>query len=306
LAPSALPCGKATDILVDGGLSSDWPVCPVADTAAPQRMGAALTYARRYALFTMVGIAGEDDLDAPDLTTAGPQNAYTDSPSSDNRTTTNVQGRVNPRVAARGKLARPANPILAPDQSAVLCERLIKEIKELNSVEAATSWARQALVAKNRLTAVDAQAVENAFLGKATHLEGLKPSAGQISSQAWLDDARSPTSAPPIRSARIDKSVLSIPEPRRLRDKVHIKYVSKRPCMICGRQPSDPHHLRFAQQPALGRKVSDEFIVPLCRTHHREVHRSSDEVLWWKQSGIDALEAANKFWRETHTASRSE
>jgi hypothetical protein len=70
--------------------------------------------------------------------------------------------------------------------------------------------------------------------------------------------------------------------------------------LICGRQPSDPHHLRFAQQPALGRKVSDEFIVPLCRTHHREVHRSSDEVAWWKQSGIDALETAHKLWRETH------
>src|SRR6516165_7270173 len=48
-------------------LSSDWPVCPITDTAAPQRMGAALTYARRYALFALVGITGEDDLDAPDL-----------------------------------------------------------------------------------------------------------------------------------------------------------------------------------------------------------------------------------------------
>jgi hypothetical protein len=52
-------------------LSSDWPVCPVAETAAPHRMGAALTYARRYGLFTLVGIAGEDDLDAPDLPIAG-------------------------------------------------------------------------------------------------------------------------------------------------------------------------------------------------------------------------------------------
>ena len=48
-------------------LSSEWPVCPIVETAAPRRMGAALTYARRYALFTLVGIAGEDDLDAPDL-----------------------------------------------------------------------------------------------------------------------------------------------------------------------------------------------------------------------------------------------
>src|SRR6201984_3134704 len=52
-------------------LSSDWPVCPLTETAVPHRLGAALTYARRYALFTLVGIAGEDDLDAPDLATAG-------------------------------------------------------------------------------------------------------------------------------------------------------------------------------------------------------------------------------------------
>ena len=51
-------------------IASDWPVCAIAETATPHRMGAALTYARRYALFTLVGIAGEDDLDAPDLLTA--------------------------------------------------------------------------------------------------------------------------------------------------------------------------------------------------------------------------------------------
>src|SRR5262245_52967279 len=53
-------------------IASDWPVCPIAEMASPQRMGAALTYARRYALFTLVGIAGEDDLDAPDITACGP------------------------------------------------------------------------------------------------------------------------------------------------------------------------------------------------------------------------------------------
>src|SRR6266700_3652711 len=57
-------------------IASDWPVCAVSDTATPHRMGAALTYARRYALFTLVGIAGEDDLDAPDLNaSAGPVGA---------------------------------------------------------------------------------------------------------------------------------------------------------------------------------------------------------------------------------------
>jgi hypothetical protein len=286
-------------------LSSDWPVCPITDTAAPQRMGTALSYARRYALFTLVGIAGEDDLDAPDLTTAGPENAETNSPISSNRARTNLQGPASPPHAT-GKLARPADSILSPDESAVLRKQLIKEIQDLNSIDAATSWARQALIAKNRLTATDAQLVENAFRVKAAELEGIDPPpANRKSPPTGSMHAHSPTGAHTaapleVRSTPIDKSVLSIPEPRRLRDKVHIKWVSKRPCLICGRQPSDPHHLRFAQQPALGRKVSDEFIVPLCRTHHREVHRSSDEIGWWKQSGIDALEAARKLWRETH------
>jgi hypothetical protein len=96
--------------------------------------------------------------------------------------------------------------------------------------------------------------------------------------------------------ARIDKTVLPIAEPRRLRDKIHLKWISMRPCLVCGRQPSDPHHLRFAQPRALGRKVSDEFTVPLCRSHHREVHRSSDEAAWWERIGIDALALAYKFW----------
>jgi hypothetical protein len=281
-------------------LSSDWPVCPIGDTAAPHRMGTALTYARRYALFTLVGIAGEDDLDAPELTAARPQNTDTNNPRSDNGAQANVQGFINPPRAAAGKRSPPT--ILAPDQSAVVRERLIKEIQELNSIGAATSWARPALGAKNRLTAADAQTVENVFLERVTHLEGLKPLAAEsTSSPALLDQAHSPANAPTVQPTRIDKSLLSIPEPRRLRDKVHVKWVSKRPCLICGRQPSDAHHLRFAQQSALGRKVSDEFIVPLCRTHHREVHRSSDEIAWWNQSSIDALEAAHKLWRETHT-----
>src|SRR5271169_567908 len=75
------------------------------------------------------------------------------------------------------------------------------------------------------------------------------------------------------RPKSVDKSTLSFPEPRRIRDKAHKKFVAQQPCLICGRRPSDAHHLRFTQPRALSRKVSDEFTVPLCRTHHREVHR---------------------------------
>jgi hypothetical protein len=68
-------------------------------------------------------------------------------------------------------------------------------------------------------------------------------------------------------------------------------------CLICGRKPADPHHLRFVQQRALGRKVSDEFTVPLCRGHHREVHRSG---AWWTNAGVDPTVAARALWLETH------
>ena len=98
----------------------------------------------------------------------------------------------------------------------------------------------------------------------------------------------------------IDKSRLAHPEPRRFRDKEHVKFVAKQPCLICGRRPADAHHLRFAQHRALGRKVSDEFTVPLCRGHHREVHRCGDEAAWWKKAGIDPTVTARALWLETH------
>jgi hypothetical protein len=97
----------------------------------------------------------------------------------------------------------------------------------------------------------------------------------------------------------IDKSVLSVPAPRRYRNREHLRSVAKQPCLICGRKPSDPHHLRYLQPRALGRKASDEFAVPLCRVHHRAVHRARDEQGWWQASGIDAIEVARKLWNET-------
>jgi Rad52/22 family double-strand break repair protein len=100
---------------------------------------------------------------------------------------------------------------------------------------------------------------------------------------------------------RIDKSQLAIAEPKRLRDKAHLKFVASQPCLICGRQPSDPHHLRFAQPRGIGMKVSDEFTVPLCRGHHRQLHQAGNEVTWWENLHIDALAIAKDLWKQTHT-----
>jgi hypothetical protein len=116
------------------------------------------------------------------------------------------------------------------------------------------------------------------------------------------------SSAPPLvpsgldsAAGRIDKSQLVIAEPKRLRDKAHLKFVASQPCLVCGRQPSDPHHLRFAQPRGIGLKVSDEFTVPLCRGHHRQLHQAGNEVRWWENLQIDALAIAKDLWKQTHT-----
>jgi hypothetical protein len=97
----------------------------------------------------------------------------------------------------------------------------------------------------------------------------------------------------------VEKSALPLSEPRRYRDRAHLKFVASQPCLRCERQPSEPHHLRIVQPRALGRKVSDEYVVPLCRTHHREVHRQGDEAAWWASAGIDALAVAHQLWQHT-------
>jgi hypothetical protein len=109
--------------------------------------------------------------------------------------------------------------------------------------------------------------------------------------------------APALLPARIDKSLLPIAEPKRLRDRAHLKFVASQSCLVCGRQPSDPHHLRFAQPRALGMKVSDEFTVPLCRGHHRQLHQAGNEVAWWEGLKINALTIAKGLWEQTHPKS---
>jgi ERF superfamily len=141
-------------------IASDWPVCAISETATPHRMGAALTYARRYALFTLVGIAGEDDLDAPDL------NAPTAPASGAEKPAPNKLGRLNggqTHSTQQFRTDRSAKavlgsykPILGPEPSAVLRDQLAAELGEINSTEEAANWAHRVLGAKNSLTAADA------------------------------------------------------------------------------------------------------------------------------------------------------
>jgi DNA recombination protein Rad52 len=126
----------------------------------------------------------------------------------------------------------------------------------------------------------------------------------QAKSQETAAAAQSLTPGATVSTpTKIDKSQLVIGEPKRLRDKAHLKFVASQPCLVCGRQPTDPHHLRFAQPRALGLKVSDEFTVPLCRGHHRQLHQAGNEEAWWTERNINALTIAKDLWGQTRPKS---
>jgi len=282
-------------------IASDWPVCPIAETANPQRMGAAVTYARRYALFTLVGIAGEDDLDAPDICMpALVAGAPATGPSSDGLQFP-APTRGNGKIRGAAKTA--SRTVLLTEESAAL--RLLSEIAGLASQDSAATWAGDALPAKNTLTAGDAKLVDDAFEQKLSDLSALpgetvepqiiKALAASVKDAQDINTGK----ANQLQPKGIDKSVLAVSAPRRYRNKEHLRYVTLQPCLLCGRKPSDAHHLRFVQPRALGRKTSDEFAVPLCRIHHRAAHRAGDERAWWKAAGIDPLKIARKLWKDT-------
>jgi ERF superfamily len=275
-------------------IASDWPVCPIAEMASPQRMGAALTYARRYALFTLVGIAGEDDLDAPDLTVCGPTT----------RAELGDRSAAPPPKSGNGCLhPGTKGPVeeLDADQSVTLRGRLMAEVVSLVSTEAAVMWATRTLPVKNRLRASDAKLLEDAFEQKLSRLAPANIAESSMTGSATAPEVISLEALTPAgdRPTGIDKSVLAVAAPRRYRNREHLRYVTQQACLVCGRRPSDPHHLRDVQPRALGRKASDEFAVPLCRSHHRAVHRAGDERAWWQTAGIDPLKVARKLWKHT-------
>jgi hypothetical protein len=282
-------------------VSSDWPVCPVSETAAPHRLGAALTYARRYALFTLVGIAGEDDLDAPDLPDAGlspeaqndPQSAL-QMPGGLQRPRTELASERRLQRSDRRVRAEKAKPTsLSSGASEGLRLRLVYELEQLEDPEALASWAQRALPLKNQLTATDAQALEAVFATRLTQLGESAPLSGPKTHNA--NGQRRPG-----RSEAGPNEVTVIGKPVRERDREHLKLVAAQPCLVCGRTPSDPHHLKFAEQRAMARKVSDRFTVPICRLHHRELHRCGNEGAWWQKQRMDPLVIAANLWAKTH------
>jgi hypothetical protein len=180
---------------------------------------------------------------------------------------------------------------LPPDASENLRNQLIGELEQLVDPEALATWAQRALPLKNQLATKDAQTLEAAFAARLSQF-------GDAAARPEREQAG--PGQPPSTEINAER-VIAIGKPVRGRDRDHLKFVASQPCLVCGRTPSDAHHIKFAEQRAMGRKASDKFAVPICRLHHRELHRRGNELVWWQNQGIDPLVVAATLWARMHT-----
>ena len=224
--------------------------------------------------------------------------------------------------AVRSKSKRNATPsasVLSAENSETVRDRLVKEISTLPSADDALAWALRRIGLKNSLKEEDAASVDAAFRDHIRAFapevpEGQPPSSrtetpneddGQslLSTTTQLSPgqpqvrklAKRGSGEPPAEYGRR----VGLMKPTRARDKEHLRCIALQPCTICGRQPCEAHHIRYAQPRALGRRVSDEFTVPLCRLHHRELHQQGDERVWWNKFNVDPMPIALRFWLRT-------
>jgi hypothetical protein len=211
------------------------------------------------------------------------------------------------------KAARLPRTILGPEQSAALRERLLLDLDQLQSADEAAAWVHKNLAAKNMLVTSDADAVEAGFREKLLTIEVASTARKEQLRSAPAEDPEPRVGKPFVTES--EDAVAVAPQVAsdntgalrrriaaktiRLRDKEHCKFVRTQPCVVCGRTPTEAHHIRFAQPRALGRKVSDEYTVPVCRLHHRDLHSYGDEASWWAGVGIDPLPIALELWQRS-------
>ena len=224
------------------------------------------------------------DLDAPDLTPAVGPSA---SASASQAPSQHLQ---SPEKRARPEKSRPAP--LSPDASKTIQAQLIS--LNISKTPRHSRHGPTGRCRKNNLSAADAQAVESAFATRLNELgEEASPRGTKHQKANRHDRGRE-------RTEPASEEVTTIGKPVRERDRDHLRFVAAQACIVCGRSPSDPHHIKFAQQRAMGRKVSDRFTVPICRLHHRQLHRRGNERAWWQSQGIDPLAIAASLGANTH------
>jgi hypothetical protein len=238
-------------------VSSDWPVCPVGETSAPHRMGAALTYARRYALFTLVGIAGEDDLDAPDLGVVLAEGPDVKGPRMDQGPggNDNAAPSWSPVSRNRARKLPPSNPVLDTSASRSLCERLMSEIATLDAADSAIEWASHNLDAKNTLAPNEAVIVEGAFHNRMRMLRPDVYLPGEIHEPAPGPRAETSPDPEPAETAHAAAVEADLQEQKRTRSRrsaLRLELASS-VSSVKPRRARDKHHLRFVcRQPMHG------------------------------------------------------
>ncbi|MGY8685532.1 hypothetical protein Q2941_48640 [Bradyrhizobium sp. UFLA05-153] len=178
-----------------------------------------------------------------------------------------------------------------------LFKALIDELAKPDEVTVLTAWAQGALPRKKRLTKSDALVLEAAFAARLVSLgEPNKVDEPQEKVSCDLTHTQQ----------RPADAIMMLSKPVRDRDRTHLKFVATQSCLVCGRCPCDAHHIKFADNWTAGRKVADRFTVPLCRLHHRDLHRRGHERAWWQKTGNAPLPIAKALWDRTHAPAPAE
>lgn len=194
------------------------------------------------------------------------------------------------------------NPVqpLSERESSALRERITSQFANAENSDQLARVAYVNMASKNRLLPSDSLDVEQAFKTRMVELErGQDMTPGSCEKRLTDMPARNdvgPLAERQPQPVAMASAVTPIQRPPRRRNKRHLLFVASQPCLVCQRSPADAHHLKFAQTKALGRKVSDEYTVPLCREHHQDLHTRGDERTFWADLGMTPLETAKELW----------
>ena len=214
------------------------------------------------------------------------------------RATANERNIAGPWVL-RSATGSPQTTLEKPDEFAAALRKAMSDAQDIEVLFAIWEQNVETVRALNRClkdkSAPSAAIAQNLVAHLKACAVSLTKARRPVDEHPTVPDPKYSNSRP-----KIDKSVLTISDPKRLRSKEHLRFVARQPCLICGRSPAQAHHIRYAQPKGLGIKVSDEFTVPLCAIHHTENHATGDERRWWHERKLDPLAVAEQLWRKSH------